>query len=109
MRIGVFAAALGLVWLSTPISGGDRPRAKTHTVAMVGMEFKPKVLTVALGDTVVWVNQDIVSHTATSTAGGFDSKAVDPEKRWKWTVRKKGEFPYVCTYHPLMTGTLQVK
>ena len=76
---------------------------------MVGMEFKPKVLTVAPGDTVVWVNQDIVSHTATSTAGGFDSKAVDPEKRWKVTVRKKGEFPYICKDHPLMTGTLRVK
>jgi plastocyanin len=109
MRIAVFVAALGLVLFSAPIVGVDRPRAKTHTVAMVGMQFKPKVLAIAPGDTVVWVNQDIVAHTATSTAGGFDSKAVAPEKRWKVTVRKKGEFPYVCTYHPLMTGTLRVK
>ena len=109
MRATILTAALGLILCSTTLAGGDRPRTRTHTVAMVGMEFKPKVLTVAPGDTVVWVNQDIVSHTATSTAGGFDSKAVDPEKRWRVTVNKKGEFPYVCRYHPLMTGTLRVK
>ena len=109
MRAAILTAALGLVLCGTTLAEGDRARAKTHTVAMVGMEFKPKVLTVAPGDTVVCVNQDIVAHTATSTAGGFDSKAVDPEKKWKVTLRKKGEFPYVCTYHPLMTGTVRVK
>src|SRR2546423_277336 len=33
------------------------------------MEFHPAVLTVAAGDTVVWVNRDIVPHTATATGG----------------------------------------
>ena len=109
MRIAIFTAALSLVLCSPGITANNRPKAKTHTVAMIGMRFQPEMLTVAPGDTVMWVNQDVVSHTATSTAGGFDSRAVDPEKTWKVTLRKKGEFPYVCKYHPMMTGTLHVK
>jgi plastocyanin len=109
MPIAIFTAALGLVLCSTSIAGGDRPRTKTHTVAMVGMQFQPEVLTIAPGDTVVWVNQDVVAHTATSTAAGFDSRAVDPEKTWKVTLRKKGKFPYLCKYHRMMIGTLHVK
>ena len=75
MRRAIFTVVLGLVLCSTTIAEGDRPRTKTHKVAMVGMQFQPEVLTVAPGDTVVWVNQDVVSHTATSTAGGFDSQS----------------------------------
>ena len=41
---------------------------------MENMRFQPQSLTVARGDTVVWVNKDLVPHTATSKAGGFDSQ-----------------------------------
>jgi len=51
-----------------------------------------------------------VAHTATSSeAGIFDSKLIAPGKSWKLTVRKKGDFPYKCTYHPTMTATLHVQ
>jgi plastocyanin len=76
---------------------------------MEGMKFQPDVLTVAVGDTVIWVNKDIVAHTATAPDGTFDSKLIAPDKSWKLTVRKPGDFPYVCTYHPTMKGTLKVE
>ena len=42
---------------------GDQRKAKTHTVTIEGMRFQPEVLTVARGDTIVWVNKDLVpSH-----------------------------------------------
>ena len=66
-------------------------------------------LTVARGDTVVWVNKDLVPHTATSKTGAFDSQTIQAGKSWKFTVRKKGDFAYVCTFHPTMTATLRVK
>jgi plastocyanin len=109
MRIAILALAVGFIATTIDVAAGP-PKRRTHTVKMAGMQFVPKVLTVARGDTIVWVNDDVVSHTATSAAAGFDSKAVDPEKRWKLTVQtKRGEFPYVCKYHPLMTGTLRVQ
>jgi plastocyanin len=87
----------------------DAPQARTHTVTMESMRFQPKSLTVARGDTVVWVNQDLFPHTATSKTGGFDSQAIQPEKAWSVTLRKKGAFDYACTFHPTMTATLWVE
>ena len=34
--------------------------ARMHTIEIRGMEFHPAELTVALGDTVVWINRDVV-------------------------------------------------
>lgn len=81
---------------------------KTHTVNIVEMRFKPESLTVVPGDVVVWINKDIVPHTATA-AGSFDSKTIEPTRSWSFRARRKGEFAYVCTLHPTMKGTLRIK
>src|SRR4029079_9253290 len=73
------------------------------------MRFQPETLTVAPGDSVVWVNKDLVPHTVTSEAGGFDSQIIQAEKSWRFTARKKGDFAYICTLHPTMKAILQVK
>ena len=89
--------------------GAAPTKPRTHTVTMEGMRFNPDTLTVARGDTIVWVNKDVVAHTATSDAAGFDSKIIQPEKSWRYTAAKRGRFPYVCTYHPTMVGVVQVQ
>jgi plastocyanin len=66
-------------------------------------------VTVERGDTIVWVNKDVVPHTATSKAGNFDSKLIQTDKSWKYTVRQKGDFAYICTFHPTMKAMLQVE
>jgi plastocyanin len=76
---------------------------------MEGMAFMPDVLTVAAGDTVVWINKDLVPHTATSSAAGFDSKNVAASKSWRYTVDRTGDFDYVCSFHPTMTAQLHVQ
>jgi plastocyanin len=81
----------------------------THTVIMEGVAVNPGTLTVAKGDTVVWVNKDPFPHTATAQDKSFDSKEIAAGKSWRLTVRKSGTFPYVCTLHPTMKGTLIVK
>jgi len=81
----------------------------THTVTIDGSRFEPETLSVVAGDTVVWVNKDLVAHTATSKAGAFDSGLIAPGKSWKYSTRRAGNFAYTCTYHPTMNGTLRVK
>jgi plastocyanin len=87
----------------------DQRKAKTHTITIEGMRFQPEVLTVAAGDTIVWVNKDIVPHTATSKTGRFDSKDIQVDKSWKYTLRKRGDFAYICTFHPTMKAMLRVE
>jgi plastocyanin len=108
VRIAAFAAALGLIVCAAGVAAGDRPEPKTHTVTIEAMRFLPETLTVAPGDTIVWVNKDVVPHTATS-AGSFDSKNIPAGKSWKLTIRKTGNFAYICTFHPTMKAVLRVK
>src|SRR5574339_597817 len=68
---------------------------RVHTVLIEGMRYQPEGLTVAPGDTVVWVNRDMVPHTATSASGRFDSNEIAPGKSWTYTVRVTGEFAYI--------------
>ncbi len=109
MRAAILAVAAPVIVCAIALTAGERPKPKTHTVTMEKMRFQPESLTVARGDTVVWVNKDLVPHTATSKAAGFDSQVIQAEKSWRFTVRKKGDFAYLCTFHPTMTAMLRVK
>jgi plastocyanin len=80
----------------------------THQVVMQGLLYVPETLTVRPGDVVVWVNKDPFPHTATA-AGAFDSGPIAPGKSWRFTARKTGTYPYLCTLHTTMKGTLKVE
>ena len=109
MRIATFATVVTLIVCAIGLAASEGPKSKTHTVTIEGMRFQPEHLTVAEGDTIVWVNRDLVPHTATSEAGSFDSQVIQAEKSWTFTPRKKGEFAYVCTFHPTRKATLHVR
>lgn len=78
----------------------------THTVTIDASSFRPARLAVRAGDTVVWVNEDLIPHTATAKGGGFDSKAVAAGASWRWTVKGPGATDYTCAFHPTMTGRI---
>jgi plastocyanin len=108
-RLAALTAVVGLVVWTAGLTAGRRPEPKTHTVTIEGMRFQPERLTVARGDTIVWVNKDLVPHTATSERGRFDSQAIQTEESWNFMATQEGEFPYVCTFHPTMKAVLNVK
>jgi plastocyanin len=106
--LALMVVALSLLVLDA--SAGEAARKpKTHTVVIEGTSFEPASLTVASGDSVVWLNKDPFPHTATSTAGGFDSQEIQPGESWRYVARKKGDFAYICTLHTTMKGMLRVK
>jgi plastocyanin len=83
--------------------------AERHTVAIEGFAFKPAALEVKAGDEIVWVNRDIVEHTATASDAAFDSKSLKPGSSWRWQAARAGRHDYTCALHPTMTGTVTVK
>lgn len=109
MRMSLVTAALYLIICPLALPSTAMPKPETHTVSIEGMRFQPEVLTVAPGDTIVWVNKDLVPHTATSKSGGFDSKDIQADKSWRYTVKRTGDFEYICTFHPTMKAMLRVK
>lgn len=105
---------LALALLTGSASSGSDVGARepaTHTVIIEGMRFTPAAITVRPGDSVTWVNKDIVDHTATTPASAtrpFDSQLIRQGKSWTRRFTAVGTYEYLCTYHPTMTGSVIV-
>ena len=79
------------------------------SVDIAKFAFAPKDLTVAVGTHVVWTNKDETPHTVTSSDRSFASKGMDTNDRFEHTFDREGDFAYLCTVHPYMTGTVHVR
>jgi plastocyanin len=97
-----------IVWLLLLLAVTKTP-PPTHTVEIRGMEFHPAVLTVAVGDTIVWINRDIVPHTATASGRrDWDTGQLLQGQTGRYIARARGIARYVCTLHPTMHGKLVI-
>ncbi|MYZ34389.1 hypothetical protein GT002_04525 [Streptomyces sp. SID4917] len=78
---------------------------------MDNFAFMPAALTVAPGARITVTNKDDTAHTVTATAGkAFDTGTVDAGRTVTFTApAKAGVYPYICTIHPFMKGTLTVR
>lgn len=81
-------------------------RAATVQVAIEKLEFVPAAITVKVGDTIAWANNDRLNHTAT-VKGGWDV-AIPAGQTGTLVLNTAGEFDYYCRYHPNMKGRLTV-
>jgi plastocyanin len=71
--------------------------------------FEPADITVPAGTTVVWQWQADDEHSATADNGAFDSGVKRGRgTTWSFKFAGPGEFPYSCTPHPFMIGTVKV-
>ena len=94
--------------LAVPLSGAQSlPAPRTHVVRIDAMQFGTMPAGVRVGDTIVWINADLVPHTATASDGSFSAE-LPAGSRSATRVRKAGAIGVVCVYHPGMKTTLNV-
>jgi plastocyanin len=94
-----------LVGLSSDITAQQPPTAE---VKIDNFSFAPATLTVAVGTTVTWSNREDVPHQVDSPNKVFKSKVLNKDEKFSYTFSKAGSYPYVCSIHPQMTGTIVV-
>ncbi|MCP4581569.1 MAG: T9SS type A sorting domain-containing protein [candidate division Zixibacteria bacterium] len=82
--------------------------AVVHDVDIVDFSFNPPALTIDIGDTVRWENQDSAPHTSTSNTGVWDSGTLTTGQTFSFAFSEEGVFPYFCAIHPSMTATIVV-
>jgi len=70
--------------------------------------FGPKMVTVKVGQTVTWTNDDDIPHTVVATDKSFRSKVLDTGQSFSFTFTKSGQVAYFCSLHPMMTGKVTV-
>jgi plastocyanin len=77
-------------------------------VTIEGLRFTPETLTVTRGERITWVNKDPFPHTVTANDKAFDSGNLDAGMSWSYIAQSAGTYPYGCSLHPTMKGTLIV-
>ncbi len=94
-------------------------------VRIKNLAFVPAEITIRPGTTVRWVNEDPFSHDVTSGSvvsgrrarqvaktrhpdGKFHSGTYGQGNSFEQTFDDVGSYPYFCTIHPIMFGTVKV-
>ena len=86
----------------------EKTSVVVDTVIISQMQFIPATLNVKIGDTIVWINKDLVDHDVTSDKGeSFYSDTLHVGSTWKMVVRDSAG--YHCSIHPTMLGRLALK
>jgi plastocyanin len=99
------AAVLTACLLLAPAGAAGKPQE-------VNIEFSaygPSQLDILPGETVVWTNVSLRTHTVTSDTGLFDSDKVDRGGHFSHTFTQVGTYRYHCTIHPGITGEIDVR
>jgi plastocyanin len=109
-----FIVALAAVLALTGAVGCDDdnpviPPGGGTSINIQSFAFVGGTITVALGTQVTWTNKDASPHTVTSDSGTeLSSGSLAQNATYSHTFNTAGTFPYHCTFHSSMTGSITV-
>ncbi len=81
-------------------------RSETIQVMVDKLVFTPAEVSAKVGDTIEWVNRDILAHTATVKSGM--EVMIPARKTGRLTLQKAEAIDYYCRFHPNMKGRITV-
>ena len=107
---GIFgiSAACALLFIFMLVPAACSSSTPPNTVDMGSLKFSPSTLTVTVGTKVTWRNTDNLAHSVTSDTGLFESGLFNPGGSFSYTFNTAGTYPYHCTIHAGMVGTIIV-
>lgn len=115
-RIGLSLMLVSALVLVACNGAEDEPdttaqeEAGAGEVVMANISFQPDELTVPVGATVTWTNEDGVSHTTTSEETVWDSDTMTSGDTFSFTFDEAGTYAYFCEIHPgQMRATITVE
>lgn len=90
-----------------PATTDPSDAAQAAEVSIVDFEFSPATIEVAVAQEITWTNEGEEPHTATFTDGP-DSGSLATGDEFTHAFDEPGTYDYVCSFHPQMTGTVEV-
>jgi plastocyanin len=86
-----------------------RLHQKVVRLSIQNFAFGPARLEVSQGTRLIWTNRDSDPHTVTSDKSVWASDGLDTGNQFARVFKQAGTFPYHCSIHPFMHGTIIVK
>ena len=83
--------------------------ANAVAVSIKSFKFLPADITVKVGDTVTWTNEDSAAHTVESADETLKSDELSKGDTYSHTFTKAGKYDYICGIHPSMKGSVTVQ
>lgn len=83
--------------------------ATTVAVSIVKTGFAPAAVSIDVGDTVTWKNNDTITHQVVANTGAFASPILGAGKSYSFTFKRSGTFRYHDALHVALKGTVTVK
>ena len=117
--MAILATGLLMTAASVPAAHAETTVSLPEGTSVPGCEetdacYVPSSVSVGVGETVTWSNDDTAAHTVTSgTASGgpdgvFDSSLFAAGTTFSHTFEEEGTFDYFCMVHPWMVGAVTV-
>jgi plastocyanin len=117
VRPFIFVTILGAA-LAAAACGDSTPAPSGATTAvsivsgsssLTTTAYSPNPLNVPVGTTIRWTNNDTTPHTTTSDGGAWNSGNMNGGATFDFKFNTAGTFPYHCTLHANMVGTIVVQ
>lgn len=120
--LAVVVVVIAGVWAFSLLSGGNKQKTpevklpseetktvpkEKNTITIKDFAFSPDTLTIKVGETATWVNEDGVVHSIKSA--DFTSPNIKNGETFKFQYIKAGTFEYTCGIHPYMKGKVVVE
>ena len=94
--------------VTSPAQAGGQVLQGTAAIEMNGFAFSPDKVTVKVGTTVTWTNQDPAGHDVAASDGSFRSGILNQGETFSFQFNQPGTYAYGCTIHPSMQGEITV-
>ena len=104
MRRGSYLTVVAVLLFGTMAAPA---RAATIQITMTDLVVAPSEVSAKVGDTIEWINNDVLAHTATARNGDFDVM-MPPKKTVTSVLKKAGTVEYYCRFHPNMKAVLTI-
>lgn len=100
------AAGAATAFAADALLSGARAGPAQHMVEIHKFKFSPASLNAKPGDTITWINKDIVPHTATASDESWDTGKIEKGERKRIVVGADFQENYYCRFHRTMKGTV---
>jgi plastocyanin len=93
---------------SLPAATAPAPLSGNVDVTIAGFAFAPDKLTVKVGTTVKWTNNDSASHNVIADDNSWGSTTLETGDSFSFTFNTAGTYAYHCGFHSSMKATITV-
>jgi plastocyanin len=107
LKTSAAACAVAGSMIGTPSTAHSTPTE--HKIIIKKFKFDPDNLSVHVGDTITWINEDFVPHTATADEGDWTTEGLEEGQSETIEVAADMTQSYFCAYHTHMKATLTIE